>query len=217
MKPGRLQGGLLSIALTALVACGGKQPGIDDPAPAAEAGTAQAPEDREPAAASPSPGPAAATDVPLAVSDIDAYVRGMRRQIALLQATVDKAAEARRRGDGEAESMAVLEVSMADRDTPAAAAAGLPVERWRLVETRIASIIGAAATRQQMMAAGGDAADLPPGQRAEFERNREAMLASLPDPYRDLDPAVAAALKARHEELAKLHGESTALMFQAGG
>ena len=52
---------------------------------------------------------------------------------------------------------------------------------------------------------------LTPEQAAGHQRNAEAMLASIPDPYAGLEPAVVEALKTRHDELARLNAESIGL------
>lgn len=206
---------LLACALAGLSACGGASD--ESPAEGAAAQEAAAPAGEvahAPEVATPTPA-ATPADAPLTPADLDAYVRGMQKEIELLKATLAKVEDAKQRKDDAAQTSAVLEVSMADRDTPAAAAAGLPVERWKHVKSRVTAIIGGVAMREQLAGMGGDTAGMTPEQKAEQEENLAAMQAQIPDPYRDLDPAVVEALKARHGELAALHAESTGLLFKA--
>ena len=73
---------------------------------------------------------------------------------------------------------------------------------------KITATVGGAATRRQMQEDVAKTDGMSPEQAAEHKRNVEAMLAMIPDPYAGLDPAVAEALKARHDELARLNAES---------
>jgi hypothetical protein len=160
--------------------------------------------------------PVAADDAPLTVSDLDAYVRGIRKEIELRQAAAAKVREARERQDDEAEMSAMAQLAMGDVDTDAAAAAGLSVARWKHVKNRIAKIIGGSAMREQMRSDLANA-DLTATERAEQEANVAAILATMPDPYAGLDADVVEALKARQEELGRLHGESIAVLMNAAG
>jgi hypothetical protein len=87
--------------------------------------------------------------------------------------------------------------------------------RWQAVKAKIAAVVGGAAMRESMASMGGDTSALSPEQRAEHEANLAKMLAGIPDPYAGLEPAVAEALKARHAELGKLHGEAVGLLMNA--
>lgn len=206
-----LKRALWGLALAGLVGCG--QNDGSEPADAAGA-EAVAPAAGSPApAAAPSP---AAHDAPLALSDLDAYVRGMRKEIELRKAAADKVREARERKDSEAEASAMVQLAMGDVDTEAAAAAGLPVPRWNHVKNQVAKIVGGSAMRRQMQADAAGA-DLTAEQRAEQEANVAAMLATMPDPYAGLDAEVVEALKARQEELGRLYGESIAVLMNAAG
>lgn len=208
---------LLACAIAGVSACGG----AGEEASAGETpqetaipaeGVAAAPDAAAPVSAA---APATPADAPLSVGDIDAYVLGMRKEIALLEATVAKVEQAKQQKDEEAQASAVMEAAMADRDAPAATAAGLPVERWKQVKSRIAAIIGGVAMRAQLSRMGGEAADMTAEQKAEQEKNVAAMLADMPDPYQGLEPAVVDALESRHDELAALHAESVGLLLKA--
>jgi uncharacterized small protein (DUF1192 family) len=206
---------LLACVIAGLAACGGASEESRAEGTAAQEAVAPVEVAATPAATPAASAPATPADAPLSVADLDAYVRGMQKEIELLKATLAKVEDAKQRKDDAAQTSAMLEVSMADRDTPAAAAAGHPVERWKHVKSRITTIIGGVAMRAQLAGMGGDTTDMTPEQKAEQEKNLAEMQAQIPDPYKDLDPAVVAALKARHDELAALHAESTGLLFKA--
>lgn len=208
----RVMAPVLALVLGGLVACGGRDD-TETGEPAADAATATpAPEAGQAAPAEPAAAPA---DAPLALEDVDAYVRGMQKEIELIKAGAAKVREARAAKDQDAEMKAMVELSMGDRDTQAAQAAGLDAARWQAVKSKIAAVVGGAAMRRQMATMGGDTSDMTPEQRAEQEANLAKMLAQLPEPYAGLDPAVAEALKARQDELGRLHAESVGLLMNA--
>jgi len=202
---------VLAVALVfGLAACGGNEPAAtDEVATTGEAAASAEAADPAPADAPAPQQPAtAAADASLKLEEIDAYVRGMQKEIELLKAAGEKVKQARAAKDEQAELSAITEMAMGDFDTPAAAAAGLPVPRWQEVKRKIAATIGGVDTRRQMQDMAGNTEGLTPEQIAEQQRNAEAMLASIPDPYAGLEPAVAEALKTRHDELARLNAES---------
>lgn len=203
---------LLALAL-ALAGCGGDE-SADAADPAADAGAAT--EAAGEAAPAPSEPPTAA-DAPLRVEDIDAYVAGMTHELELLQAQADQLAEARAAGDDEAEMNAIMELAMGDFETPAADAAGLPLARYQEVKRRIARVLGAAGTQQQLLTMGGDPATMTPEQLAEQEATRAQLQAQVGDPYAGLAPEVAAAIQARFDELAALEARSIAIRMNAAG
>jgi hypothetical protein len=196
----------LAMALAAgLAACGGNEPAAGEEAAAPAGPTQAAPADAPAPPAQPS---TAAADTSLKLEEIDAYVRGMQKEVELLKAAGEKVKQARAAKDDQAELSAITEMAMGDFDTPAAEAAGLPVARWQEVKRKITATIGGVDTRRQMQEMAGNTEGLTPEQVAEQQRNAEALLASIPDPYAGLDPAVVEALKARHDELARLNAES---------
>lgn len=198
----------LALAMALLVglsACGGNDPAATDEAAAPTGDTAEAAPADAPAPPQPS---TAAADTSLKLEEIDAYVRGMQKEIELLTAAGEKVKQARAAGDEPAELSAITEMAMGDFDTPAAEAAGLAVDRWKQVGRKITATVGGAGTRRQMQEDVAKTDGMSPEQAAEHKRNVEAMLAMIPDPYAGLDPAVAEALKARHDELARLNAES---------
>lgn len=199
----------LALALAVgLSACGGGETEATDEAAASTETTEAAPAE----APGPAPQPAtAAADTSLKLDEIDAYVRGMQKEIELLKAAGEKVKQARAAKDEQAELSALTEMAMGDFDTPSAEAAGLPVARWQDVKRKIIATVGGVDTRKQMQDMAGNTEGMTPEQAAEHQRNAEAMLASIPDPYAGLDPAVVEALKARHDELARLNAESIGL------
>jgi len=163
------------------------------------------------------PPPATPAGEPLALSDIDAYVAGMRRELELLQAGSDELRQARAGGDDAAEASALLELAMGDTETPGAQAAGVDVARYRAIKSRIDRIVGAVAARQQLRAMRGDPASMTPEQLAAQEQSRAEMLAQVGDPYAGLPADVVAALQARHDELAQLGTRAIGIRMNPGG
>jgi len=203
----------LALAMAILVvlsACGGGggEPATDEASAPADATTEAAPASTPDAPAQPS---TAAADASLKLEDVDAYVRGMQKEIELVKAAGEKVKQAQAAKDDQAEMSAITEMAMGDFDTPAAEAAGLPVARWQEVKRKITAAIGGVDTRRQMQDMAGNTEGMTPEQIAEHQRNAEAMLASIPDPYAGLEPSVVEALKTRHDELARLNAESIGL------
>jgi len=202
----------LALAMALLVglsACSGGEPAATDEVVSSADATSEA----APTAASDAPpqSTTAAADPSLKLDEIDAYVRGMRKEIELVKAAAEKVKQAQAAKDDQAELSAITAMAMGDFDTPAAAAAGLPVARWQEVKRKVVATIGGVDTRKQMQDMAGNIEGMTPEQVAEHQRNAEAMLASIPDPYAGLEPAVVEALKARHDELARLNAESIGL------
>ena len=201
----------LALAMAILVvlsACGGGEPATDEASAPADATTEAAPASTPDAPAQPS---TAAADASLKLEDVDAYVRGMQKEIELVRAAGEKVRQAQAAKDEQAEVSAITEMAMGDFDTPAAEAAGLTVARWQEVKRKITATIGGVDTRRQMQEMAGNTEGMTPEQAAGHQRNAEAMLASIPDPYAGLEPAVVEALKTRHDELARLNAESIGL------
>jgi len=194
--------------LAGLSACGGGEPATDEATQATEVATEAAP---APTPDAPTQASTAAADASLKLEEIDAYVRGMQKEIELVKAAGEKVKQAQAAKDDQAEMSAITEMAMGDFDTPAAAAAGLPLARWQEVKRKIVATIGGVDTRKQMQDMAANTEGMTPEQIAEHQRNAEAMLASIPDPYAGLDPTVVAALEARHDELARLNAEAIGL------
>lgn len=190
---------ILMLALT-LGACGhGKAPDAQDagasPAPAE---TRSQPAAQAPAAA-PASDAAANAARPLQVSDLDAYARGMQKEIEVRQATSDRAAKAKAANDQAAEMSALVELTGVDVTRAGAQAAGVDPARYDVIKSTVDHVLSTA-DMNTMMARMGDAA-----QTQKFQS----------DPYAGLDPTLAAALKSRQEELAKLRAQNMAILANA--
>lgn len=188
---------ILAAALLGLAACGDKPaeaPAADTaaPAPAAEAPVA------EPAATV----PAAPADSPLQVADIDAYVRGMGREVELLQAEFRKIEQARAADDSDAETQALFAMTGNDIELGGAQAAGMSPARYGFLKNRI------------------DEVQSKLGQLEGFRKmdaDTGAMQAEIGDPYAGIAADVATALKARQAETARLRAEAIGLRVKAAG
>lgn len=188
---------ILAAALLGLVACGDKPaeaPAADTaaPAPAAEVPVA------EPAAAV----PAASADSPLQVADIDAYARGMGREVELLQAEFRKIEQARAADDSDAETQALFAMTGNDIELGGAQVAGMPAARYGFVKNRIDEV-------QSKL-------DMLEGFR-RMDADTSAMQAEIGDPYAGIAADVATALKARQAKTARLRAEAIGLRVKAAG
>lgn len=187
---------ILAATLLGLVACGDKPaeaPAADTATPAPAAAPA------EPAVPEPAAVPA---DSPLQVADIDAYVRGMGREVELLQAEFHKIEQARAAGDSDAETGALFAMTGNDIDLGGAQAAGMSPARYGFVKNRIDEV-------QSKL-------DLLEGFR-KMDADTSAMQAEIGDPYAGLAADVATALKARQAQTAGLRAEALGLRVKAAG
>jgi hypothetical protein len=188
---------ILALAL-ALTACGQGNADGDAASVPPETAAAEAPAavPVQPVAAT------AASDAsgPLQLADLDAYATGMQKEIELIEAASDKAAKAHAAQDTDAETAALMEATSRDIDQAGADAAGMDLARYGHVKNAIDTslnlvMLHAAAAKQ---AAGG--------QEPAFA-----------DPYRGMDPDVAAALKSRHDELDGLRTKAMAIRMRMAG
>ena len=172
-------------------------------APAGAADTAQAPDDT--------------VAQPLVESDLDAYVKAVRREIEMLEPHVDAVKAAREKKDTTAETAALFAMSQ-PYDEEAAKAAGLEVERYKHVRNAIDEVLSkrqAVKLLEQQVATmeAADTSGATPEQKAEHDKAIAEFRALLEDPYAALPPDVATAMKAREVELEKLRNESLGLRF----
>jgi len=187
-----------------LGACGhGKAPEdqADAAAPNAQSSTPPQSAAQAPAVA-PAPDTAAPdTDAtrPLQVSDLDAYVKGMQKEIELRQAASDKAAKAKAGNDQATEISGLAELTSVEVTNAGARAAGVDRARYDFITHAIDRVLGTL-EMNAMMAKMGDAA-----QTQKFQS----------DPYAGLAPEVVAALKSRHDELAKLRTQNMTILANA--
>lgn len=189
---------VLMLALT-LGACGhGSAP--DDQADAGAAPTqAETPPPPEAPTAPAAPEPAANPARPLQTSDLDAYAKGMQKEIEVRQAASDKAAKAKASNDQTAELSALAELTSVEVDEAGAQAAGVDRARYNFIKETVDRVLGTS-DMNAMMAKMGD---------AEQARKMQS------DPYAGLDPDLAAALKSRQDELGKLRAQNMAILMNA--
>ena len=213
----------LAIALTA-TACGRDEPESDDASATAE--SAPADDGAAESAAAPAPAapvgvvapPADPYDRPLVVSDIDAYARGVKAEIEALAPKVAAVVAAREKKDDAAETMALLDLST-PLDEQAAVAAGLMPERYRHVRDAIDQVVskkqmGEAMQPQIAAMEQADTTGFTEEQKEQARRNIAEMKAMWADPYAELPPDVAAAMKARAAELDKLRNDALAMRLK---
>jgi hypothetical protein len=195
---------ILAAALLGLAACGGKP---ETPAPEA-ATPAAAPEPAaEAPAAAPAMAPPAATaaadaHAALQLADIDAYVRGMEKENALLRGEFGKIEQARAAGDSAAETAALFAMTSNDIDLAGAQAAGMGSARYDFVKDRIDEVQSKLDMLDGFRKMGGDSS---------------AMAAQVGDPYAAFEAGVATTLKARQPQLAALRAEAMELRVKAAG
>lgn len=186
----------------ALGGCGHGSAPADDAGAGVPQGQAEAqpqPSPETPAAAAPASTPEADAARPLQASDLDAYAKGMQKEIAVRQAASDKAAEAKAANDQETEVSALAELTSVEVTEAGAQAAGLDRARYNFVVSTIDHVLGTL-EMNAMMARMGDAAQA---------RKLQS------DPYAGLAPEVASALKARADELGKLRAQNLAVLVNA--
>ena len=184
----------------ALAACGhGKAPAGETTAPEAEAQAQAQPSPPPPAAVAtdPSAQAQANTTRPLQVSDLDAYVKGMQKEIELRQASSDKAAKAAH--DQETEVAALADMTSAEVDHAGAQAADLDAARYDFVKHAVDKVLSTIAMSNAMAKMEGG---------AQLQQRQG-------DPYAGLSADVAAALKSRQAELGKLREDNMAILVNA--
>jgi hypothetical protein len=162
-------------------------------------GAAAAPPTATPAATPAAPDRLAGAAPALQPDDLDAYAKGMRKEIELRQAARDKAAKAKADNDQTAEISALAELTSVDITKAGAGAAGVDRVRYEAIKNAVDHVLGVL-DMNAAMAGMGDAA-------------QTAKLRS--DPWQGLDPAFAAALKARRDELAELRSQNMAILMDA--
>jgi hypothetical protein len=183
----------------ALAACGhGSAPADDATAPQAEAQTQASP---PPATAAADPSSVAQANMtrPLQASDLDAYAKGMQKEIELRQASIDKATKAKAAHDQEAEVVALADMTSAEVDNAGARAAGLDAARYDFIKHAVDRVLSAVSMNKAM---------------ANMEGGAQ-MQQKMGDPYAGLNADVAAALKAREAELGKLREDNMAILANA--
>lgn len=179
--------------LFAVSACGG------DRAPASGDSAASTPPSAATSASANSDAPFAFTD-----ADLDAYERGMRKEIELVKAAKERGANAKTPGERGAASQAEWESSTA----PAAAQAiGAPVDRYQATRRTLNGVFRTLDFQGKI-----------PGpmelDTARASPDMKARLAS--DPFAELAPASAAALRARLDQISAVWIDYIKLVAVAG-
>lgn len=185
----------------ALVACShGGAPDNDAEAPEAEVQQAKVqPSASDAAAADPSSIAQAHATRPLQVGDLDAYAKGMQKEIDLRQASSEKAAKAKAAHDQEAEAIALADMTSTEIDSAGARAAGMDAARYDFIKRTVDRVLNAVSMSNAMANMDGGASTQQ----------------SQADPYAGLNDDVAAALKAREGELGKLREDNMAVLMNA--
>jgi hypothetical protein len=183
----------------ALAACSHGNPSASDAAapPAQEQAPAVAP--MKAAAADPSSVAQANRTRPLQISDLDAYAKGMQKEIALRQASSDKAAKAKAEHDQETEIAELAYLTSAEVGNAGAQAAGLDAARYDFIKHAVDKVLSAVSMRSVM---------------AKMEGGAQ-MQQKFGDPYAGLNADVATALKSREAELGKLREDNMAILVNA--
>lgn len=171
----------------------------------AEVGATQAeaetppPSPEAPAAAPAAPDLAVNATRPLQANDLDAYAKGMQKEIEIRQAASDKAAKAKAANDQTTELSALAELTSVEVTEAGAQAAGVDRARYGFIKTTVDRVLGTL-DMNAMLAKMGD-----PAQAAKLKS----------DPYAGLAPDFADALKSRQDELNKLRMQNTAILMNA--
>src|SRR5688572_4605210 len=176
----------------ALAACGGEDAGVVDSAgPSATVGATAAGSDAEVAFAF--------TD-----ADLDAYIRGMRKEIELVKAAKERGAAARTPEERGAAAQAEFDVST----IPAAAdSIGVPVDRYQATRRTVNRVL-------QTLDFQGK---IPGPMEMDTARASPEMKQRLAaDPFTELPPASATSLKSRLDEVSAVWMEYVNLVAVSG-
>lgn len=196
---------LLLAGLVALAGCGGE--------PHDDAATS------EPGTAADAAGPMAGSDllpplIELAAEHLDPLARGLKAENDHLAQAVQQLQSA----DSDAAQLRALAEIEAERlDGIGADAAGLAPHDYRRLRDALYEHLGAIETRAALEAQYRDAdtTGMDEATAAEARRQAAEVMAAIPDPYADLDPALADALRQRQSELAGLRATHIGLLFKA--
>lgn len=189
---------VLAGVLLGLAACGGGKPAE---APATDAAPPAMPAAGVPAAQAPA-APAPAPDAALRVADVDACLRGMEKENALLREEFGRIERARAAGDSDAETAALFAMTSNDVDLAGAQAAGMAPARYDFVKDQVDGVQSKLDMLEGLRRMGGDGTQ---------------MQSQVGDPYAGLAADVAAALQAKQAQLAALRAEAIGLRLKAAG
>lgn len=197
----------LLASLLALGGCGGPPPGA--PATAGEVAAIAADDAGESMAGDSPLAPVAG----LAAAHLDPLAQGIAAENARLEQTLSRLQDAR---DDAARLVALAGIEAERLDAVGAEAAGLAVHDYRRLRDALYEHLGAIETRTALEAEYGDpdTRGMDAATAAEARRQAGAVMAALPDPYADLDPALADALRARQGELLALRNTYIQRLFR---
>lgn len=188
--------------LTAAVATGCARAG-DDAAEVSDTQTVAGDLDETPQTA-PTTEPSAPTaDAPLAVSDLDAYARGVRAEIE----AVEKAwTQLRGAKSGTDTLSAVFAATPGETQPTGASHAGVSLDRYRIVVDRVDRVFATRdmAAASAKMHAQIDTTTLDSTMRASVRQSISESESAWGDPYKGLEPDVADAIKKRTGQLDSL-------------
>jgi hypothetical protein len=152
--------------------------------------------------------------VELAAEHLDPLARGLKAENDHLAQAVQRLQSA----DSDAAQLRALSDIEAERlDAIGAEAAGLESHDYRRLRDALYEHLGAVETRAALEAQYRDADTngMDEATAAEARRQAAEVMAAIPDPYADLDPALADALRQRQAELAGLRATHIGLLFKA--
>ena len=152
--------------------------------------------------------------VELGAAHLDPLARGLAAENAHLGQAVQQLHAAQ---SDAAQLRALAEIDAARLDAIGAEAAGFEAHEYRRLRDALYEHLGAIDTRAALEAQYGDAdtTGMDEATAAEARRMAAEVMAAVPDPYADLDPALADALRQRHAELAALRSTHIGLLFKA--
>lgn len=150
----------------------------------------------------------------LGAAHLDPLARGLAAENAHLGQAVQRLQSAQ--SDGE-QLQALAEIEAVRLDAIGAEAAGLEAHEYRRLRDALYEHLGAIDTRAALEAQYRDAdtTGMDEATAAEARRQAAEVMAALPDPYVDMDPALADALQQRQAELASLRATNIGLLFKA--
>lgn len=150
----------------------------------------------------------------LGAAHLAPLARGLAAENAHLGQAVQRLQSAQ--GDGE-QLQALAEIEAVRLDAIGAEAAGLEAHEYRRLRDALYEHLGAIDTRAALEAQYRDAdtTGMDEATAAEARRQAAEVMAALPDPYVDMDPALAEALQQRQAELASLRATNIGLLFKA--
>lgn len=149
----------------------------------------------------------------LTADAIEGIERGLVRENEGLQAALDELGKA----DTDAGKLLALgKVDLEAIEAEGAEAAGLSAEDYATLKEHVFDALGKVEMRDMLEAqySGMDTASLDEATRAELEKNREEVMASVEDPFEGMDQDAADAFTARQDRLAELRAQHIGLLFK---